>query len=159
MRADGGRSIVIGAQSEPATAPLRRHRLIPPDAACAVASTAGGKRWLVGCANTVISRKSSEAARAVTGFRYLLTAQGVGPLTLPLSSETSAALASVAQPAPYGYGSGTLVDPAVRRCVQLEPAQLSLQNEEAWGAELWRVVAAAAEGLGLPSQAVQVGAC
>lgn len=95
----------------------------------------------------------------MTGLRCLLTAQGVGPLTLPLSPEAAAALAGVVQPAPYGRGSATLVDPAVRRCVQLEPAQLSLRNEEAWGAELGRVVAAAAEGLGLPPQALQVGAC
>ncbi|KAL4429213.1 hypothetical protein ABPG77_010192 [Micractinium sp. CCAP 211/92] len=81
--------------------------------------------------------------------------RGVGPLTLPLSPEAAAALAGVVQPAPYGRGAATLVDPAVRRCVQLEPAQMSLRNEEAWGAELGRVVAAAAEGLGLPPQALQ----
>ncbi|KAL4443372.1 hypothetical protein ABPG75_011109 [Micractinium tetrahymenae] len=84
-----------------------------------------------------------------------LEVQGLGPLTLPLGPEAAAALAAIAQPAPYGRGSATLVDPAVRRCAQLEPAQLSVRNEEAWGAELARVVAAAAEGLGLPPQAVR----
>lgn len=84
--------------------------------------------------------------------------QGLGPLTLPLTPEGAAALATVSQPAPYGRGSATVVDPAVRRCAQLEPGQLSLRNEAAWAAELGRVVVAAAKGLGLPPQAVQVGA-
>jgi hypothetical protein len=44
---------------------------------------------------------------------------GVGRLALPLSEEQARALAAVAQQAPYGLGTQTLVDPGVRRTLQV----------------------------------------
>lgn len=85
--------------------------------------------------------------------------QSVGRLALPLSAEQAQALAAVATPAPCGKGTATLLDPTVRRSLQLEPAQLAVANGEEWGARMARAVKLAAEGLGLPAAHVKVCGC
>lgn len=55
-----------------------------------------------------------------------LEVTGVGAVELPLSAAAAAALKRVAAPCPFGRGEETVVDPAVRRCLQVEPSQFSL---------------------------------
>ena len=64
-----------------------------------------------------------------------LEVAGVGAVALPLDAAAAAALAAVAAPCPFGRGEETVVDPAVRRCLQLEPAQSSLTDPGVKGAE------------------------
>ena len=46
----------------------------------------------------------------------LLEVEDVGPVALPLLPIQARELIRVADPAPYGRGEQTVVDPAVRRC-------------------------------------------
>lgn len=87
----------------------------------------------------------------------MLEVADVGRLALPLSDEQAAAVRAVAEQTPYGKGSATLADTAVRRSWQLEPAQVVVANSDEWARKLARGVRLAAEGLGLPPQNVQVG--
>ena len=49
----------------------------------------------------------------------LLEVERVGPVALPLLPIQARELIGVADPAPYGRGEQTVVDPAVRRCWQI----------------------------------------
>src|SRR3954466_6658658 len=49
----------------------------------------------------------------------LLEVEGVGRVALPLLPIQARDLIGVADPAPYGRGEETVVDPAVRRCWQI----------------------------------------
>ncbi|KAL4458137.1 hypothetical protein ABPG75_013002 [Micractinium tetrahymenae] len=57
-----------------------------------------------------------------------LEVDGMGAVRLPLDAEHEAALAARMQPAPYGKGEQTLVDPAVRKTLQLDPSHFHLTN-------------------------------
>src|ERR1044071_3434563 len=50
-----------------------------------------------------------------------LEVEGVGPVALPLLPVQARELIGIADPAPYGRGEETVVDPAVRRCWQIGP--------------------------------------
>jgi hypothetical protein len=78
----------------------------------------------------------------------LLQVEGVGPVALPLLPAQADQLAAVAEPAPYGRGAETLIDPAVRRCRQIGPDRVSLGGRH-WARTLESIVARAAEGLGV----------
>src|SRR3954471_24552201 len=49
----------------------------------------------------------------------LLEVEGVGPVALPVLPMQARELIAVAEPAPYGRGEETVIDPAVRRCRQI----------------------------------------
>lgn len=83
-------------------------------------------------------------------------AQGVGPLSLPLSYEQVGQLRGVAAQAPCGRGSATLLDRSVRRSWQVEPSQVHVANHETWGAVMAQTARLAACGLGLPPDEMQV---
>jgi predicted 2-oxoglutarate/Fe(II)-dependent dioxygenase YbiX len=78
----------------------------------------------------------------------LLEVEGVGPVALPLLPVQAGQLAAAAEPAPYGRGAATLVDPAVRRCRQIGPDRVRISGRH-WGRALETIVARAAEGLGV----------
>jgi len=77
-----------------------------------------------------------------------LAIEGVGPIALPLLPEQAERIVGVAEAAPYGRGEETVVDPAVRRCWQVGPDRVRLGGRH-WARTLDRIVAQAAEGLGI----------
>jgi predicted 2-oxoglutarate/Fe(II)-dependent dioxygenase YbiX len=77
-----------------------------------------------------------------------LWVDGVGPIALPLLPAQAAQLATVAEPAPYGRGEETLVDPAVRRSWQIAPQHVQIGGR-GWTATLDSILAQLPEGLGV----------
>jgi hypothetical protein len=77
-----------------------------------------------------------------------LQVDGVGPVALPLLPVQAERLIAVAEPAPYGRGQQTLVDPAVRRTWQIGPDRVHIQGRH-WERTLATIVARAADGLGV----------
>lgn len=57
-----------------------------------------------------------------------LFVHGVGKIGLPLSDRDAEALAIAANRAPFGKGSETFVDPAVRNTWELNPIQFEIRN-------------------------------
>ncbi len=77
-----------------------------------------------------------------------LEVEGAGSIALPLLPVQAAQLAAVAEPAPFGRGQDTLIDPAVRRCWQVGPSRVRIGGRH-WARTLDGIVARAAEGLGV----------
>ena len=77
-----------------------------------------------------------------------LVVEGVGQIALPLLPVQAEQLIAVAKRAPYGRGSATIVDTDVRRTWQIGPDQVHLGGKH-WKGTLDRIVALAAEGLGI----------
>jgi predicted 2-oxoglutarate/Fe(II)-dependent dioxygenase YbiX len=77
-----------------------------------------------------------------------LEVEGVGQVALPLLAVQAGQLIAVAQRAPYGRAAETVVDTDVRRTWQIGPSQVRLSGKH-WQATLDRIVALAAEGLGV----------
>jgi len=80
-----------------------------------------------------------------------LTVEGVGTLALPLLPVQAEALITVAEQAPYGRGTETLVDTAVRRTWQIDAARIHISGRR-WTEDLDRIVQAVSEGLGVRGQ-------
>jgi len=81
-----------------------------------------------------------------------LHVEGVGVVAFPLLPAQAQALIAVAERAPYGRGSETLVDTGVRRSWQLAPAVLAqapLERQRIWRQTLARIVRRATAGLGV----------
>jgi hypothetical protein len=78
----------------------------------------------------------------------LLEVEGVGAMALPLLPAQALQLAAVAEPAPYGRGTETLVDPAVRQCRQIGPDRVRIGGRH-WARTLEAIVSRAAAGLGV----------
>jgi predicted 2-oxoglutarate/Fe(II)-dependent dioxygenase YbiX len=68
-----------------------------------------------------------------------LEVEGVGAIALPLLTVQAEALVQVAEQAPYGRGSETLVDTAVRRTWQIAAEHVRLTGRR-WAADLAEVV-------------------
>jgi hypothetical protein len=77
-----------------------------------------------------------------------LEVEGVGQVALPLLPVQAGQLIAVAKRAPYGRGSETIVDTSVRRTWQIGPDKVRLAGKR-WLATLDKIVALAAEGLGV----------
>ena len=88
----------------------------------------------------------------VTGTAELrppvLEVAGVGRVALPLLPAQAAQLAAVAEPAPYGRGEDTVLDPAVRRSWQISPELVRIGGR-GWAATLESILSRLAEGLGV----------
>src|SRR5215213_4937824 len=78
----------------------------------------------------------------------LLEVEGVGPVALPLLPMQARELIAVAEPAPYGRGEETVIDPAVRRCQQIGPDRVRIRGRH-WAQTLEMILARVAEGLGV----------
>src|SRR5215213_8275078 len=78
----------------------------------------------------------------------LLEVDGVGPVALPLLPMQAKELIAVAEPAPYGRGQETVIDPAVRRCRQIGPDRVRIRGRH-WARTLETILARVAEGLGV----------
>ena len=78
-----------------------------------------------------------------------LEVKGVGVLSFPVPDSQVHALVEVAERAPYGKGTDTLVDTSVRDCRQIGAARIRLGGG-AWAETLSKILDAAAAGLGCP---------
>src|SRR5215213_1720994 len=78
----------------------------------------------------------------------LLEGEGVGPGALPLEPIQARELIGVAEPAPYGRGEQTVIDPAVRRCWQIGPDWVRIRGRH-WAQTLDTILARVTEGLGV----------
>ena len=79
----------------------------------------------------------------------VLKVDGVGLLSFPVPDAQVRALMEVAERAPYGKGTETLVDTSVRDCRQIDAAQVCLGGR-AWPDTFSKILAATATGLGCP---------
>jgi hypothetical protein len=86
-------------------------------------------------------------------FAPRLDVAGVGPIALPLLPVQAQQLMAVAEPAPYGRGEATLVDTAVRRTWQIDPARVQIGGRH-WEQTLADIVAQATVGLGVTGPVV-----
>ncbi|MBS0304077.1 MAG: 2OG-Fe(II) oxygenase [Proteobacteria bacterium] len=77
----------------------------------------------------------------------LIEVEGIGPIAFPLLPAQAARLIAVAERAPYGRGTETLVDTAVRRSWQIGADRVRIQGRH-WQTTLDGVVERAAIGLG-----------
>jgi len=77
-----------------------------------------------------------------------LAVEGVGQIAFPLLSGQAEQLIAIAERAPYGRGTATIVDTSVRRTWQIKPDRVRLGGKH-WQATLDRIVALATEGLGI----------
>jgi hypothetical protein len=96
-----------------------------------------------------VRRPGDFFAAGTTGLLApLLEVEGVGPVALPLLPIQARELIGVADPAPYGRGEQTVVDPAVRRCWQIGPDRVRIRGRR-WAQTLEMILARVAEGLGV----------
>jgi 2OG-Fe(II) oxygenase superfamily len=77
-----------------------------------------------------------------------LAVEGVGQLAFPLLPVQAEQLIAIAERAPYGRGPATILDTSVRRTWQIRPDRVRLGGKH-WQGTLGRIVALAAEGLGV----------
>ncbi len=81
----------------------------------------------------------------------LVEVEGAGSISFPITTQQSRALTAAAEPAPYGRGEQTLVDPSVRACRQIDAARVRVAGG-AWRGTLEQIVDRAATGLGCPPE-------
>jgi hypothetical protein len=77
-----------------------------------------------------------------------LRVDGVGSIALPLLPVQAAQLIAIAEPAPFGRGADTMIDPSVRRTWQIAPSKIRIEGRH-WQSTLDVILARAAEGLGV----------
>ena len=84
-----------------------------------------------------------------------LEVEAVGPIALPLLPTQAEQIIAVAEHAPYGKGTETLIDTDVRRTWQVGAEQIRLSGK-AWGQDLSVMVTQAAAGLGVTGSVAAV---
>ena len=80
----------------------------------------------------------------------VLKVDSVGVLSFPVPDVQIRALVEMAELAPYGKGTETLVDTSVRDCWQVDAARVHLGGR-AWPETFSGILGATADGLGAPS--------
>jgi predicted 2-oxoglutarate/Fe(II)-dependent dioxygenase YbiX len=90
----------------------------------------------------------------VPAYAPAVTVEGVGRLALPLCADQATALRAVAEPAPFGRGTETVVDEEVRRALQVPAARVTV-GPAGWAAALAHTVARAVAALGVGNAAAQ----
>ncbi|KAG9251867.1 uncharacterized protein F5Z01DRAFT_691404 [Emericellopsis atlantica] len=73
---------------------------------------------------------------------------GVGPISMPLTEDKARQIISVCHQAPYGKGSETLVDTAVRNTWELDPTQFELKHPS-WPGFLSKILVEVGKILGI----------
>ena len=79
----------------------------------------------------------------------VLEVDGVGVLSFPVPDVQIRALVEMAERAPYGKGTETMVDTSVRDCWQIDAARVRLGGR-AWPETFSEILGATADGLGCP---------
>jgi hypothetical protein len=98
---------------------------------------------------TKVNRPGDFCAAGTTElFAPSLHVEGVGPIALPVLPAQAASLIATAEPAPYGRGQETVVDPTVRRTWQIAPDRVRIQGRH-WQRTFDAIIARVAEGLGV----------
>ena len=77
-----------------------------------------------------------------------LRVEGLGEVAFPLNEPQVKALVALAEAAPYGQGTRTVFDEAVRKCWQLDTAQFAFDSPQ-WGKFLKQTLATISEDLGI----------
>ena len=77
-----------------------------------------------------------------------LYVDSLGKIGLPLSERDAAALAQVCHEAPFGKGSETFVDTAVRKTWQIDPDKVHFRNSK-WPEQVHHAVSKVTAGLGM----------
>jgi predicted 2-oxoglutarate/Fe(II)-dependent dioxygenase YbiX len=77
-----------------------------------------------------------------------LEVEGVGPIGLPLPEVQAEQLVAIAERAPYGRGTETVTDTAVRRTWQIGADRVRMRGKH-WAETLKTIVTRVAEGLGV----------
>ena len=85
-------------------------------------------------------------------FAPQIAVAGVGPISLPLLPAQAEQLAAVAEQAPYGRGTDTLIDTDVRRTWQIGPDHIRIDGRH-WQQSLSAIVARCTAGLGVSEPA------
>jgi len=98
-----------------------------------------------------LERSSAFVASGTAGPAPTLRIDGFGLLPLPVVHHLLAPLRAASEPAPYGRGPDTLVDPNVRRCHQLSADRIHLPPS--FQPVLDDIVARACTHLGVPGRA------
>ena len=88
------------------------------------------------------------AAGTTELFAPSLHVEGVGPIALPVLPAQAVSLIAAAEPAPYGRGQETLLDPTVRRTWQIASDRVRIQGRH-WQRTFDGIIARVAEGLGV----------
>ena len=78
-----------------------------------------------------------------------LEVEGAGALSFPVPETQIKDLIAVAERAPYGKGTATVLDRSVRDCWQIDARRVRLGGA-GWKDTFERLLAAAADGLGCP---------
>lgn len=104
--------------------------------------------------STLLHRVRRPGTFAFAGTRPVgiprIEVQGVGLLSFPLPTFQAEQLKAVAEPAPYGRGAETVLDPTVRRAWQFPAEQVHLDAR--WQVLLAEIVAAARVGLAVEAE-------
>jgi hypothetical protein len=79
--------------------------------------------------------------------------EGFGRLSVPLKQGYAKRLAETCRPAPYGKGVQTLVDPKVRKTLEIDAARIQLSD--VWNAAIEETLPSIAEQLGLPADGLE----
>jgi len=82
-----------------------------------------------------------------------ISVDGVGELSFPVSKSQIDALIGVAERAPYGKGTDTLIDTSVRDCWQIDASHLRMTGG-AWPKSLKNILDLVREGLGLENREI-----
>lgn len=77
-----------------------------------------------------------------------LFVDGIGELSMPLNEDQARQLIAQSRQAPFGKGSKTIVDTAVRNTWELDSSQFSFRNPD-WGSWIHKLCAIVAERLGI----------
>ncbi|WP_058553348.1 2OG-Fe(II) oxygenase [Thiohalocapsa sp. ML1] len=88
------------------------------------------------------------AAGTIDMYPPRLSVAGVGTVALPLLPAQAEQLLAVAEQAPYGRGTETLVDTDVRRTWQIDAGRIRLEGKR-WADGLARILRAVTGGLGV----------
>ncbi|MCF8246416.1 MAG: 2OG-Fe(II) oxygenase [Saprospiraceae bacterium] len=79
--------------------------------------------------------------------------EGLGEVGFPINDVQAKAIIQLAKQAPYGKGSKTLTDTAVRKTWEIDARQLSFQGDE-WEGVLKKILKKVKKGLGIEKQPV-----
>ena len=80
-----------------------------------------------------------------------IVVDGMGTLSLPVPGTQMEELVAASDPAPYGRGTDTIVDPGVRNCRQVEAGLVEVSGR-AWNDTFSSLLDRSAEGLGCPRE-------
>ena len=96
----------------------------------------------------MIGHGSFAASGPLADINPGLYVEGLGKIGLPLSERDAKALALVCNRAPFGKGSETFVDTAVRKTWEVNPDKVRFRNSK-WQSQVDHAVIKVTEGLGI----------